>query len=228
MLRISLTFWILDLKPITCVTQCKLKIFPRIIPSVGLPILYLNHCIKWPVTSSQAVPRFCPLVSYFMQHPTLQNVRIRSTRDALQVFHGVATHRLPLITRRLDAEERRNIVPGNVYVWSVITSTDMDWILEILILWTVREERGANTEPTGLGMERWCAKCFIIEDFSNLIALLSGPMGWDGALVVCIFMNIFLEFVVLNHQWVSSCRRPRRASIASLLILSQNEILTKQ
>ncbi|KDR72593.1 hypothetical protein GALMADRAFT_252738 [Galerina marginata CBS 339.88] len=69
-----------------------------------------------------------------MQHPTLQNVRIRSTRDALQVFHGVATHRLPLITRRLDAEERRNIIPGNVYVW---------------------EERGANTEPTGLGMERW-------------------------------------------------------------------------
>lgn len=52
-----------------------------------------------------------------MQYPTLQNVRIRSTRDALQVFHGVATRRLPLITRRLDAEERRNIVPGNVYVW---------------------------------------------------------------------------------------------------------------
>ncbi|PPQ80926.1 hypothetical protein CVT26_014959 [Gymnopilus dilepis] len=69
-----------------------------------------------------------------MQQPTLQNVKIRSTRDALQVFHGVATHRLPLITRRLDAEERRNIMPGNVYVW---------------------EERGANTEPTGLGMERW-------------------------------------------------------------------------
>ncbi|KAF8157013.1 Gti1/Pac2 family-domain-containing protein [Crassisporium funariophilum] len=69
-----------------------------------------------------------------MQQPTLQNVRIRSTRDALQVFHGVATRHLPLITRRLDAEERRNIVPGNVYVW---------------------EERGANTEPTGLGMERW-------------------------------------------------------------------------
>lgn len=69
-----------------------------------------------------------------MQRPTLQNVRIRSTRDALQVFNGVATNRLPLITRRLDAEERRAIVPGNVYVW---------------------EERGANTEPTGLGMERW-------------------------------------------------------------------------
>ncbi|KAF5318656.1 hypothetical protein D9619_010698 [Psilocybe cf. subviscida] len=69
-----------------------------------------------------------------MQHPTLQNIRIRSTRDALQVFYGVAMHTLPLITRRLDAEERRNIAAGNVYVW---------------------EERGANTEPTGLGMERW-------------------------------------------------------------------------
>ncbi|KAF8999101.1 Gti1/Pac2 family-domain-containing protein [Cyathus striatus] len=69
-----------------------------------------------------------------MQHPTLQNVRIRSTRDALQVFNAVAMNRLPLITRRLDAEERRAIIPGNVYVW---------------------EERGANTEPTGLGMERW-------------------------------------------------------------------------
>ena len=54
-----------------------------------------------------------------MQRPTLQGVRIRSTRDALQVFNGVATNRLPLITRRLDAEERRSIVPGNVYVWCV-------------------------------------------------------------------------------------------------------------
>jgi hypothetical protein len=52
-----------------------------------------------------------------MQRPTLQNVRIRSTRDALQVFNGVATSLLPLITRRLDAEERRAIVSGNVYVW---------------------------------------------------------------------------------------------------------------
>ncbi len=56
-----------------------------------------------------------------MQYPTLQNVRIRSTRDALQVFHGVAARRLPLITRRLDAEERRNIVPGNVYVWYALS-----------------------------------------------------------------------------------------------------------
>jgi hypothetical protein len=69
-----------------------------------------------------------------MQRPTLKNVRIRSTRDALHVFNAVAKDILPLITRRLDAEERRAIVPGNVYVW---------------------EERGANTESTGIGMERW-------------------------------------------------------------------------
>ncbi|KAF5328501.1 hypothetical protein D9758_017328 [Tetrapyrgos nigripes] len=69
-----------------------------------------------------------------MQRPTLEHVRIRSTRDALQVFYGVATNKLPLITRRLDVEERRAIIPGNVYVW---------------------EERGANTETIGIGMERW-------------------------------------------------------------------------
>lgn len=88
-----------------------------------------------------------------MQHPTLQNVRIRSTRDALQVFHGVATRRLPLITRRLDAEERRNIVPGNVYVWYVQQCRYEAICLLRQPLY--REERGANTEPTGLGMERW-------------------------------------------------------------------------
>ncbi|KAG6834591.1 hypothetical protein H0H93_008722 [Arthromyces matolae] len=75
-----------------------------------------------------------PLSSMSVQQPTLRNVRIRSVRDAIHVFYAVATQRLPLITRRLDAEERRAIGPGNVYVW---------------------EERGANTEPTGLGMERW-------------------------------------------------------------------------
>jgi len=69
-----------------------------------------------------------------MQQPSLKNVRIRSTRDALHIFHAVAKNTLPLITRRLDAEERRSITPGNVYVW---------------------EERSANSEATGLGMERW-------------------------------------------------------------------------
>jgi hypothetical protein len=71
-----------------------------------------------------------------MQRPTLQNVRITSTKDALHVFHAVARNVLPLIVRRLDAEERRAICPGNVYVW---------------------EERGGanDDEATVLGMERW-------------------------------------------------------------------------
>ncbi len=68
------------------------------------------------------------------QRPTLTNTRIRSPRDALLVFHGVAMNILPLITRRLDIEERRAITSGNVYVW---------------------EERGVNNESVGLGMERW-------------------------------------------------------------------------
>ncbi|CAL1708850.1 unnamed protein product [Somion occarium] len=69
-----------------------------------------------------------------MQKPTLENVRIRSTRDALQIFYAVARKVLPMTTRRLDAEERRAIAPGHIYVW---------------------EERCANAEATGLGMERW-------------------------------------------------------------------------
>ncbi|KAJ7275007.1 Gti1/Pac2 family-domain-containing protein [Mycena rebaudengoi] len=68
-----------------------------------------------------------------MQSPTLRNVRIRSTRDAIAVFHGVARNILPLITRRLDAEERLCISAGTVFVW----------------------EENANSEATGLGMERW-------------------------------------------------------------------------
>ncbi|KAJ6486940.1 Gti1/Pac2 family-domain-containing protein [Mycena sanguinolenta] len=68
-----------------------------------------------------------------MQQPTLRNVRIRSTRDAIAVFHGVSRNILPLITRRLDAEERLCISAGTVFVW----------------------EENANSEATGLGMERW-------------------------------------------------------------------------
>jgi Gti1/Pac2 family transcription factor len=41
------------------------------------------------------------------QQPTLRGVWIRSTRDAMHIFHGVALGRCPMVTRRLDAEERR-------------------------------------------------------------------------------------------------------------------------
>ncbi|PSR78615.1 hypothetical protein PHLCEN_2v7362 [Hermanssonia centrifuga] len=94
-----------------------------------------------------------------MQQPTLQNVRVRTTRDALLIFYAVARRVLPMIARRLDAEERRAIVPGNVYIW---------------------EERCANSEITGLGMER----CQATLDGLNTIDAISGvgdvvvPQGW--------------------------------------------------
>ncbi|KAJ7021028.1 Gti1/Pac2 family-domain-containing protein, partial [Mycena alexandri] len=70
-----------------------------------------------------------------IQRPTCEGIRVRSPQDAHVIFHGVALGILPMITRRLDTEERRTINSGCVFVW---------------------EERGGpNTEPMGLGIERW-------------------------------------------------------------------------
>ncbi|KDQ55794.1 hypothetical protein JAAARDRAFT_71140 [Jaapia argillacea MUCL 33604] len=69
-----------------------------------------------------------------LQRPTCTGVRLRSTSDAHVIFHAVSLGILPMVTRRLDTEERRSIVPGAVFVW---------------------EERSPNTEATGLGIERW-------------------------------------------------------------------------
>ncbi|KAF8835341.1 hypothetical protein BDN67DRAFT_959250 [Paxillus ammoniavirescens] len=68
------------------------------------------------------------------QRPTCTNVRIRSTRDAHKIFFAVQHHMLPMITRRLDADERLALCSGCVYAW---------------------EERGPHTEITGLGIERF-------------------------------------------------------------------------
>ena len=68
------------------------------------------------------------------QQPTLSGVHVRSIRDALHIFYAVARHVLPIISRRLDPDERKSISPGNVYVW---------------------EERSANSDAAGLTMERW-------------------------------------------------------------------------
>uniref|UniRef100_A0A8H7XRR4 cAMP-independent regulatory protein pac2 n=1 Tax=Psilocybe cubensis TaxID=181762 RepID=A0A8H7XRR4_PSICU len=136
-----------------------------------------------------------------MQHPTLQNVRIRSTRDAMQVFNGVANHCLPLITRRLDAEERRNIIPGNVYVW---------------------EERGANTEPTGLGMERW-----------------TDGMGWGPSRVRDDFLfyhqkdsDVTDDLVNPVTPWAQMMRRPtgrvNRPFVVTIQPIPEAERLIKQ
>ncbi|KAL4078190.1 Gti1/Pac2 family-domain-containing protein [Scleroderma yunnanense] len=68
------------------------------------------------------------------QKPTCTNVRIRSTRDAHKIFYAVQLRLLPMITRRLDADERLSLCSGCVYAW---------------------EERGPHTEITGLGIERF-------------------------------------------------------------------------
>ncbi|KAF8445057.1 Gti1/Pac2 family-domain-containing protein, partial [Boletus edulis BED1] len=68
------------------------------------------------------------------QRPTCTNARIRSTRDAHKIFYAVQRRILPMITRRLDADERLALRSGCVYAW---------------------EERGPHTEITGLGIERF-------------------------------------------------------------------------
>ncbi|KAF8902900.1 Gti1/Pac2 family-domain-containing protein [Gymnopilus junonius] len=69
-----------------------------------------------------------------MQRPTCERLRVRTPSDANTIFHAVHVGLLPMVSRRLDTEERRAIESGCVYVW---------------------EERGANSEATGLGIERW-------------------------------------------------------------------------
>lgn len=64
-----------------------------------------------------------------MQHPTIGGVQIRTTTDARIIFHAVRHGILPMVKRRLDAEERRSIRAGDVFVW---------------------EERGPNTEANGV------------------------------------------------------------------------------
>ncbi|KAG6857705.1 hypothetical protein H0H87_004121 [Tephrocybe sp. NHM501043] len=63
-----------------------------------------------------------------MQRATCTDIRIRSPADARVIFHAVFLNVLPMVTRRLDNEERGLITPGSVYVW---------------------EERGPHAELTG-------------------------------------------------------------------------------
>lgn len=64
-----------------------------------------------------------------MQRATCTGIRIRSPSDARVIFHAVLLGILPMVTRRLDTEERSMISPGAVYVW---------------------EERGPQAELTGV------------------------------------------------------------------------------
>ncbi|KAK7473267.1 hypothetical protein VKT23_001365 [Stygiomarasmius scandens] len=69
-----------------------------------------------------------------MQRATCTGLRVRTPADARVIFHAVVENILPIVSRRLDTEERSFITPGSIYVW---------------------EERGPNAELTGVGIERW-------------------------------------------------------------------------
>ncbi|KAF9010618.1 Gti1/Pac2 family-domain-containing protein, partial [Cyathus striatus] len=69
-----------------------------------------------------------------MQHPTCTNTRIRSTHDAHKIFYAIQQGLLQMVTRRLDSDEREALCSGCIYVW---------------------EERGPQSEITGLGIERF-------------------------------------------------------------------------
>lgn len=64
------------------------------------------------------------------------NIFCSTTEDAHRVFHaaGILGVLGPMVHRRLDAEERRFVRPGSVFVW---------------------EERSTTSEAAGLGIERW-------------------------------------------------------------------------
>ena len=64
-----------------------------------------------------------------MQRATVTGLRIRSPADARVIFYSVFLNILPMVTRRLDTEERSLISTGSVYVW---------------------EERGPHAELTGV------------------------------------------------------------------------------
>lgn len=71
------------------------------------------------------------LFSFSVQRSTHHAAGALQTRDAHIIFHAVSLNILPIITRRLDSDERANLRSGNVYAW---------------------EERGPHTEVTGLGI----------------------------------------------------------------------------
>lgn len=75
-----------------------------------------------------------------MQQPTISGLHVRTTSDAFIIFHAVRHEILPMVKRRLDAEERRNITPGDVFVW---------------------EERGTNTEASEVSSANFAVSAFL-------------------------------------------------------------------
>lgn len=58
-----------------------------------------------------------------MQQPTFRHIRIRNASDANICFHAALSGLLPMITRRLDSEERLALASGDLYVWEERTGS---------------------------------------------------------------------------------------------------------
>ena len=99
-----------------------------------------------------------------MQRPTCTDIRVRSVSDALVIFYAVSKGALPIVSRRLDSEERRCIRSGSVYVW---------------------EERGPDAEATGVRFQSLSPLLVTIDIFSFIfsLALSDGQMVYDGGLL---------------------------------------------
>jgi len=94
----------------------------------------INKLRPFPQTVRPLIPVFVRSALSTMQRPTCTGLRVRTPHDAHVIFHAVSLDLLPMVTRRLDTEERRSISSGCIFVW---------------------EERGPNAEAAGLGIERW-------------------------------------------------------------------------
>lgn len=82
------------------------------------------------------LPLFFLRILLFLRVRRRQLQKRRTTDDAHRIFHAAGVLRIlgPMVHRRLDAEERRYVRPGSVFVW---------------------EERSTTSEAAGLGIERW-------------------------------------------------------------------------
>ena len=102
-----------------------------------------------------------------MQPPTCTGLRVRTARDAEIIFHAVALGILPMVTRRLDSEERMSLTTGCVYVWEERTSNVSESI-----------EHGIErfTEGRSWGPSRCVYRFFVSLSLSP--SLLSSPYSY--------------------------------------------------
>ena len=95
----------------------------------------------------------------------------RSPQDAQVIFHAVAVGVLPMVTRRLDTEERRAIMSGSVFVW---------------------EERGPNPEATGVSSRTTASFATVSHHTCSLVSK-DGRMAKGKLISSARFMPNWLE-----------------------------------